>query len=106
MKLSVQGFADQREKRPTTGKLAQDRSDAVADAIRGKGVDTARITVLAPGGATTSFTDGTSGPAAAIKVTDEQDEEANRRGNRVVTVTFDRVAVPVVATPPTPAPGP
>jgi outer membrane protein OmpA-like peptidoglycan-associated protein len=82
VRLNIQGFADEKGDAETNEAISRRRADAIATAIRGRGVDTARITVAAPGGATTSFTaDATTTPQSA---------EPNRRGNRRVMVTFER----------------
>jgi outer membrane protein OmpA-like peptidoglycan-associated protein len=93
VRLTSTGFADHRGDPGYNRRLARNRAEAVAQALLTKGVDAARINPPATRGATEDFTQDA--------VTD-QDSEANRRGNRNVTLTFERV--PIAA--PAPAPGP
>ncbi|HYP40170.1 MAG TPA: OmpA family protein [Chloroflexia bacterium] len=86
VRLSLKGFADQRGNAAYNQTLARDRSNAIAQALRGRGIDNARIDVQAPGGATAEHTQD---------ATTSQDSDANRRGNRVVTLTFVRVPIPL-----------
>jgi outer membrane protein OmpA-like peptidoglycan-associated protein len=86
VRLSLKGFADQRGNAAYNVTLAQDRSNAIAQALRARGIDNARIDVQTPGGATTEHT---------LDATTSQDSDANRRGNRVVTLTFVRTPIPL-----------
>jgi outer membrane protein OmpA-like peptidoglycan-associated protein len=96
--INLTGHADLRGGAAYNRQLAQRRTQNVEKALRDATI-TAPITQTAPVDArTTDFTDGTSGPNADVS---PQDAEANRRGNRQVTMTFSHVAPAVKA----PAPG-
>jgi outer membrane protein OmpA-like peptidoglycan-associated protein len=79
VRLDVQGFADIKGDPAYNIGLSQRRTDSLVKALRGKGIDAARINALAPGGATSQFTKD-----AVTK----QEIDPNRRGNRRVMVTF------------------
>lgn len=81
VQLELQGFADIRGSRAYNLDLADRRANAVAQALLNKGVDATRITLLPPGGETTQFTQD-------VRAGRSQDLEAQRRGNRRVTLTF------------------
>lgn len=87
VRLDLAGFADQRGSATYNRGLALRRGEAVAQALLRKGVDAHRINAPRAVGATTSFTTDAKTP---------QDEEANRRGNRRVTLTFQHTATPAV----------
>jgi outer membrane protein OmpA-like peptidoglycan-associated protein len=81
VQLELQGFADIRGSRAYNLGLADRRANAVAQALLNKGIDATRITLLPPGGETTQFTQD-------VRAGRSQDLEAQRRGNRRVTLTF------------------
>lgn len=90
VQVDLQGFADQRGNASHNRDLADRRTDAVAQGLIRKGVQAGRIQTRASAGASTGFTkDATTG----------QDKEANRRGNRRVTLTFLHTATPAGGTP-------
>jgi outer membrane protein OmpA-like peptidoglycan-associated protein len=66
-------------------QVATQRAKAVERLLIGKGIAAARISPPVAKGRTDSFTSDAKTP---------QDEEANRRGNRRVVVTFSHPAAP------------
>jgi outer membrane protein OmpA-like peptidoglycan-associated protein len=82
VQLVLQGFADIRGSRAYNLALADRRANDVAQALLNKNVDASRITLLPPGGETTQFTQD-------VRAGRSQDLEAQRRGNRRVTLTFE-----------------
>lgn len=96
--INLTGHADLRGGAAHNRQLAQRRTQNVEKALRDARI-VAPITQTAPVDArTTEFTDGTSGPNAEVS---PQTAEANRRGNRQVTMTFSHAAPATKA----PAPG-
>jgi len=84
VKVTPTGFADRRGGRSAYNRdLSLRRARAVDAALRAKGVAAAQINAIASQDATEEFT-----PDA----TTNQDNEANRRGNRRVVLTFERPA--------------
>lgn len=89
VRLDLAGFADQRGSASYNRGLALRRANAVAQALLRKGVAANRINAPRAVGETTDFTKDAK---------TKQDEEANRRGNRRVTLTFEHTATPAVPT--------
>lgn len=85
VRMNLEGFADLRGSVAYNLDLADRRANAVAQALLRRGVDAHRITLLPPHGKTTQFT-ADAAPGRS------QDLEANRRGNRRVTLTFEHTA--------------
>ncbi|MBU0654316.1 MAG: DUF4157 domain-containing protein [Gammaproteobacteria bacterium] len=85
VRLNLEGFADLRGSVAYNLGLADRRANAVAQALILKGVAAGRITLLPPHGETTQFTQD-------ARASQPQDLEANRRGNRQVTLTFEHTA--------------
>ena len=95
--VRAEGFADLRGSATHNLGLARRRAQAALDALEALGVDTTRLDAPAATGITTSF--------AADAIT-AQDEEANRRANRRVMLTFRHVPAAPAGPAPAPAPGP
>jgi outer membrane protein OmpA-like peptidoglycan-associated protein len=85
VRLTATGYADMRGNAAYNRDLAMRRARAVIRALRARGVDAARINPPVSRGMTTKFTSDAITP---------QDKDANRRGNRRVTLTFVRIPVP------------
>ncbi|MFT4164113.1 MAG: OmpA family protein [Microlunatus sp.] len=83
VRIKVEGFADLRGSAEYNRKLAGRRAKSAVDGLVGAGVDAGRIDAPVVSGATSSFT------SDAVTA---QDEEANRRGNRRVMLTFEHTA--------------
>jgi outer membrane protein OmpA-like peptidoglycan-associated protein len=91
VQVTPEGFADQRGNASHNLDLSLRRATAVRNALLAEGIPAAQINpVTAGSGATTGFT-----PDA----TTDQDDEANRRGNRRVVLTFQDTS-PAPASPP------
>lgn len=93
--VRAEGFADLRGSASHNLKLAARRAQAALDALEALGIDVSRLDPPVATGITTSF--------AADAVT-PQANEANRRANRRVMLTFTHV--PAAPAAPAPAPGP
>jgi outer membrane protein OmpA-like peptidoglycan-associated protein len=85
VRMKLTGFADRRGDPAFNLALSQRRSEAVAQALVTKGIDAGRVDAPVGLGATESFTPGAKTP---------QDAEANRHGNRRVTIDFFHPPVP------------
>ena len=82
-RVKAEGFADLRGAAAPNKSLARRRAKAALDALEARGIARLRFDPPVATGITTSF--------AADAVT-PQDEEANRRANRRVMLTFERSA--------------
>jgi outer membrane protein OmpA-like peptidoglycan-associated protein len=114
VKMSLQGFADQRGNAAYNVDLSRRRAEAVRAALIARAIDAAKIdTPSVATGASTAATDATSevpagtgdlGGNAAVGA--DQDREANRWANRRVVLTFrhDPGAAPAGPAPAGPAP--
>jgi outer membrane protein OmpA-like peptidoglycan-associated protein len=83
VRIKAEGFADLRGAADYNRRLSRRRAQSVIDALVAIGVDAGRIDPPTVSGATSSFT------SDAVTA---QDEEANRRGNRRVMLTFEHTA--------------
>jgi outer membrane protein OmpA-like peptidoglycan-associated protein len=83
VRIKAEGFADLRGSAAHNLGLARRRAQKAIDALVARGIDASRFDAPVGTGSTTSF--------AADAVT-PQAEEANRRANRRVTLTFERTA--------------
>ena len=83
VRIKAEGFADLRGSARHNLGLARRRAQKAIDALVARGIDASRFDAPVGTGATTSF--------AADAVT-PQAEEANRRANRRVMLTFERTA--------------
>jgi outer membrane protein OmpA-like peptidoglycan-associated protein len=83
VRIKVEGFADLRGSADYNRKLAGRRAKSAVAGLVTAGVDAGRIDAPTVSGATSSFT------SDAVTA---QDEEANRRGNRRVMLTFEHTA--------------
>jgi outer membrane protein OmpA-like peptidoglycan-associated protein len=79
VRIKAEGFADLRGSVDVNKKLSRRRAQSTIDALVSLGIDASRIDPPVASGLTSSFT------SDAITA---QDEEANRRGNRRVMLTF------------------
>jgi outer membrane protein OmpA-like peptidoglycan-associated protein len=84
VRVHAEGFADLRGRTAHNIALATNRAQACLDFLAGRGIDASRFDAPTAKGATSSFTtDAGAG---------RQDEEALRRANRRVTLTFEHTA--------------
>lgn len=82
-RIKAEGFADLRGSAGHNRRLARQRAQSCIDALTARGIDASRFDAPVATGTTTSF--------AADAVTPQSDE-ANRRANRRVMLTFERTA--------------
>ncbi len=83
VRIKAEGFADLRGSVDHNRRLAARRAQAAVAGLVAAGVDASRIDAPTVSGATSSFT---------TDAVTAQDEEANRRGNRRVMLTFEHTA--------------
>jgi outer membrane protein OmpA-like peptidoglycan-associated protein len=96
VRVRAEGFADLRGSASHNLGLARRRAQATLDALEALGIDVSRLDPPAATGITTSFADDAVTPQA---------DEANRRANRRVMLTFVHAPAAAPAAP-APAPGP
>ena len=114
VRMSLEGFADQRGNAAYNVGLSRRRAEAVRTALIGRAIDPAKIdTPSVASGASTAATDATSevpagtgdlGGNAAVGA--DQDREANRWANRRVVLTFRHDPGAAPAGPPAAGPAP
>ncbi len=85
VELNIEAFADHRGSAEYNKRLARQRGESVAQGFTAKGIAGNRIKGIGVVGATENFTKD---------ATTNQDQEANRRGNRRVVVSFARTVSP------------
>jgi outer membrane protein OmpA-like peptidoglycan-associated protein len=83
VRIHAEGFADLRGSSAHNLELARRRAQSTIDALVARGVDKSRFDAPIATGITSAF-------AADAKTS--QDDEANRRANRRVTLTFEHTA--------------
>ena len=96
VRVRAEGFADLRGSASHNLGLARRRAQATLDALEALGIDVSRLDPPVATGITTSFADNAVTPQA---------DEANRRANRRVMLTFTHAPAAAPAAP-APAPGP